>query len=346
MARVKDEQLFMLIKNFMTVYLPVQRRCSANTVKAYRTTWNQFLKYISDTKGIRLTQISVKLIDYKTVNDYLLWLTEEKKVSPATRNNRLAAIRAFLEYAAACQPEYISLLAEVSTIKIQKMEVFLKIDYMSEEAVKAILQSPDITTKRGLQDQFLMILLYDTGARIQEMMDIKLCDLRMGTTPSVTLHGKGDKVRVVPLMRDTVQHLKNYLKVFHDQVPISADEYLFYVIRKGMKYQMNDDTARIRIKKYASRAREVCPEVPENIHPHLWRHSRAMHLYQRGMPLETVSQWLGHSSTTTTLIYAYADTEAKRRAIERAVGSDAAPDVISEPYTVSDEELLKKLYGL
>ena len=109
---------------------------------------------------------------------------------------------------------------------------------------------------------------------------------------------------------------------------------------------MCDDTARLRLQKYVHRAREKCKDVPDNVHPHLWRHSRAMHLYQHGMDLTLVSQWLGHSQLDTTLIYAHADTEHKRKAIEIAMsgsGSDSSKLVV---YTVSDEEILKKLYGL
>lgn len=214
---------------------------------------------------------------------------------------------------------------------------------MSEAAVKALLEAPDTSTKMGLRDQFLMI--YDTGARNQEALDVKICDLRIDKTPTVTLHGKGDKIRVVPLMKDTVKHLHNYMAVFHKGETWLSSEWLFYVERKGTRSAMCDDTARLRIQKYAELAREVCPDVPERVHPHLWRHTRAMHLSQHGMDLTLISQWLGHKQVETTLIYAYADTEAKRKAIEKAMGAEF-PDTEPVNYTVSDEETLKRLYGL
>ena len=104
-------------------------------------------------------------------------------------------------------------------------------------------------------------------------------------------------------------------------------------------------TARLRIQKYAELARETCPDVPERVHPHLWSHTRAMHLYQHGMDLTMISQWLGHKQVETMLIYAYADTEAKRKAIEKAMGAGLA-DAKSVNYTVSDEDMLRRLYGL
>lgn len=215
MGKVKDEQLFCLLRDFLLIYLPNQRHSSRNTVKAYRTAWNQFLKYISEHKKIPMMSVTFEMISYEMVMAYLDWLSQEKCAGSSTRNNRLAAIRAFITYASACRPEYISLSSELTAIKIQKKERFHEVDYMSEAAVKALLETPDTNTRMGLRDQFLMIFLYDTGARIQEALDVKICDLRIDKTPTVTLHGKGGKIRVVPLMKDTVEHLKNYMGVFH-----------------------------------------------------------------------------------------------------------------------------------
>lgn len=113
----------------------------------------------------------------------------------------------------------------------------------------------------------MMIFLYDTGARIQEVLDIKLCDIRMDKTPTVTLHGKGKKIRSVPLMKDTVSHLLNYMEVFHKGKPWLSTDWLFYVECRGICGTMCDDTARLQIQKYANVAREKCPDVPENVHP-------------------------------------------------------------------------------
>lgn len=234
MGKVKDEQMFTLLRNFLLIYLPNQRRASTNTVKAYRTAWNQLLKYISGQKKIPMMSVTFEMINYESVNSYLDWLTKEKKAGSATRNNRLAAIRAFISYASACRPEYISLASELSAIKIQKKERFAKIDYMTEAAVKALLEQPDTKTKIGLRDQFLMIFLYDTGLRIQEVLDVKICDIRVDRTPTVTLHGKGKKTRIVPLMKDTVKYLQNYMEIFHPGETWLSSEWLFYVERKGI----------------------------------------------------------------------------------------------------------------
>lgn len=345
-GHVKDERLFLLIKNFLLTYLPTQRNSSENTITVYRTALNQFLQFVSAQKHIPITSITFDLFSFDMVNAYLDNLTTEKGLSPATRNNRLAALRAFVSYASACYPEYIALASKLSAIKVQKDDPFAKIAYMSEDAIHAILEQPDMSTKIGIRDQFMMILLYDTGARIQELLDIRICDIKLGQSPQVILHGKGNKVRTVPLMKDTVVHLNNYMYAFHNGEPCTSTQLLFYVVRNGNKTPVCDDTVRLRMQKCAEAARCECLEVPARVHPHLWRHSRAMHLYQHGMNLTLISQWLGHANLETTLIYAYADTEHKRDAIEKAMGKNAAHGIEPTKYTVTDEELLKRLYGL
>ena len=125
-----------------------------------------------------------------------------------------------------------------------------------------------------------------------------------------------------------------------------SEKALFYVERMGQRLPICDDTVRLRIQKYADAAGEKCRDIPEKIYPHLWSHTRAMHLYQHGMDLTLISQWLGHASLDTILVYAHADTEAKRKAIEKAMGTGAEDQESSSNHTADDEELLKQLYGL
>ena len=346
MGKVKDAQLFMLIRNFLEIYLPTYRHAGENTVKSYRTGLNQYLDYVSSKKQISRFAVTGAMFSYDMVTEYLHWLSVDRKVSSATCNNRLAVIRAFISYASACKPEYIDLKSRLSQIKGKKNDQFGKVDYMSEAAVKALMEAPDVSTTAGLTDQFMMVMLYDTGARIQEILSLLLCDLKIDKTPTAIIHGKGGKTRIVPLMPETVKHLKKYLSVLHPDEHMHSESYLFFTRHKGQKVQMCDDTARYRIQRYAAAAKENCPDVPDNPHPHMWRHTRAMHLYQHGMDLERISQWLGHSQLETTLIYAHSDTEDKRKAIAAALGDGVTGQLNNAPYTVDDEEILRKLYGL
>lgn len=343
MGKVKDELLFTLLRNFFTIYLPDRRKLSPNTIRSYRTTWNQLLDFVSSEKNISVLSVTLKHLDREMIENYL---HRSASKSDATYNNRLAAIKSFFSYASACNPEYISRLNEISLIKSRKQDLFAKVEYMSEEAVRALLEAPDVTTMAGVRDQFFMILMYDTGARIQEMLGLRVCDIKRGNTPTAVLHGKGNKTRVVPLMTKTVSHLEHYLRLFHPEESEFSTELLFYSVRKNVKTAVCDDTMSIRIQRYADEARIHCPDIPLRVHHHMWRHTRAMHLYQHGMDLTLISQWLGHEHLETTLVYAHADTEAKRAAIERAMEGNKVSADSGTRYTIDDEATIRHLYGL
>jgi site-specific recombinase XerD len=161
----------------------------------------------------------------------------------------------------------------------------------------------------------------------------------------VHLTGKGNKKRIVPVMAKTMEHFQNYVTLYHPGD--SSDRYLFYIVRNGIVQQMSDDNVARFMKKYGNAAKEICTEVPDNVHPHLFRHSRSIHLYRAGMPLALLSEWLGHAQLETTMIYAYADTEMKRDAIQKATGNHN-PLMSSDqtPCWKGDNEIIRKLYGL
>lgn len=193
-----------------------------------------------------------------------------------------------------------------------------------------------------------MVLLYDTAARVQELLNIRICDIHLGKATTIILHGKGSKVRTVPLMQKTIEHFRNYKMLYHPTADAYSNEHLFYSVRHGQKHRMCENNVRKLVTYYGVSARKVCPEVPENVHPHLFRHSRSMHLYQRGMDLTLISQWLGHAQLDTSLVYAHADTEQKRKAIETSTPPDSPLKQELDPrrFTLDDDMVIKKLYGL
>ena len=348
MAGIADVTLFSLVHDFFRIYLPDMRHSSPHTIRAYQTSLELLFDFVKNKKKISLSEITFEMIDHSMLSSFLDWLEHERGCSVSTRNHRLMCISAFYAYAAKMEPTTVIHQAELCKVPRKKPDKPEIIEYMSESAVKAILAQPDTSTPKGLRDQFLMIFLYDTAARIQETLDIRLADIRPGKTPTVILRGKGSKVRTVPLMEKTVEHFQNYSKVFHPGESAHSEQYLFYVLRCGQKNRMCEDNARRMIFAYGEDAKKICAEVPDNVHPHLWRHSRAMHLYQRGMDLTLVSQWLGHARLDTTIIYARADTEQKRRAIAEATPPDSPlkEKLNAERFTVNDEDVLKQLYGL
>lgn len=347
MARVTDQTLFQLIHDFLKVYMPLHRCTSPNTIKAYRTSLELLLDFTKQQKNVSLAEVTFEMLNCQMITDFLNHLECSRGCSIATRNQRLACIRSFFRYASSMEPTTV--VYQIALKKIpQKKAVAAVPKFMSEAAVKALLEQPDTSTAKGLRDQFFMILIYDTAARVGEILNLRVKDIHTGATPTATLYGKGSKVRTVPLMKKTMEHFRSYIRVFHPDANCFSEEYLFYVVRDGQKRQMSDDNIQKFMKAYGLSARQICSEVPDNVHPHLWRHSRAMHLYQHGMDLTLISQWLGHAQLDTTLIYSHADTEQKRKAIEQSM--DSNNPLVGKGallrYQVDDEEVLKKLYGL
>lgn len=344
----KLNPLFALVRDYLTHYLPRERKCSPNTIRSYQKSLELLLDYVKEQKGIPLSKVKFEMIDRIMLSSFLDHLERDRGCSTSTRNHRLHSIRAFYAYAAENNITTIAFYDEITKVDSAKVPEKL-VEHMSEDAVNTVINQTDTTTRKGLRDMFLMLFLYKTGARIQEALDVKLRDLQFGKTPCVTLCGKPNgKLRIVPLRENTAQHLKEYINAFHANEGIYSDAPLFYTIRGGIKKRMTEDNARDFIRKYGISARKVCAEVPESVYPHLFRHSCAMSLYRSGVHLTLISEWLGHANFETTLIYAHADTEIKRKAIEKAIPKDTqlGEHINTDRYKVDDEEILKELCGL
>ena len=342
----ESKAFFQMIREFLTVYLPKQKAVSPNTIRSYKSAINMYLDYASQKLGINLGSFGFHLSTRELLESFLDFLEYEKHCSVASRNQRLAAIRRFFRYASERDPVTVSCYHEIASIPIKK-EPDHEIEFFSEKALEAILAMPDVTVKKGIRNLVFMILLYDSGARLQEILDIKLQDLHItGEERYVVVTGKGNKTRLVPLMQKTVKHLKKYIKIFHSGS--AGTEYLFYVDRKGVRNQMSQDNVSKFIKQYGESAKKICSEVPDHLYVHMFRHSRAMHLYRNGMPMPLLSEWLGHAQMETTIkYYANADIKMKQDAIEKAT-SDLNPvlsNVIGFTFE-NDDEIIKKLYGL
>lgn len=347
MSRVIDTTLFGLFHDYFKVYLPKQRHCSEHTIRAYRYTMDTLLEFVKTEKNVELPQITFEMIDSNMLSAYLDNI-EQNGCGISTRNHRLKCIRAFYDYAAKFNPTTVIYFAEIQKVPNKKTVKSESVDYMNEAAVRALLEQPNTITRKGFRDYVLMLLMYDSAARLQETLDIRLCDIKFGATPAVMLNGKGSKIRTVPIMKQTAEQCAQYIKMFHPNEPAYSEQYLFYSVIHGQKNPLNDSTVRKLLYAYGDAAKTHCPSIQYRVHPHLLRHSRAMHLYQHGMDLALISQWLGHAQFETTLIYAHADTEQKRRAIEKATAPDSPLKTVlnSERFTVSNDDTIKKLYGL
>lgn len=349
MMKIKDERLFKLIRDYLLVYLPEQKCCSKDTISAYRESLNKLLDYITKERNIPLEDITFSLLNHQMIAEFLNWLEMDRKCCISTRNHRLSYIRSFFKYSGHMDPMLLIYYNDLLKIPLKKDMKLKVLEFMSEEALKAVLSQPNTLTKNGIRDLFFMVLMYDTAARDREMLELKVKDFSSEPkTPCVYLTGKGNKKRVVPVMKKTVEHFNKYISIFHRTQEYDSNQYLFYTIRHGLKQQMSDDNVARFMNNYGLSAKVICKDVPSKVHPHMFRRTRAMHLYRAGMPLALLSEWLGHENLETTLIYAYADTEMKREAIKKATG-DNNPLNSNDKLQLSwknDDEILRQLYGL
>lgn len=332
---------FGLVRSWLTVHLPRARRLSPHTIRSYKTTLTTLLDYLRETQGLTLAEISFDVIDHAAITGFSLWLTETRHLAPSSVNQRLAAIKSFLSYCAAEDPALVAIWLNIKQVRAMRASAPAP-DALSMATMDALIRAPGQHTHRGVRDTTLILLMFDTAARVQETLDLTPADI--GTAPGrgqVTLTGKGRKTRTVPIMDKTGRHLDQYLHAFHPGTP-DADAPLFYTIRGGLRQRMSQDNVSYLLNKHADTARHSCREVPERIHAHQLRHARAMQMLRAGVPLPHIKEFLGHANIATTSIYASADNQMVREALQKA-GSNA-PDLA--PVWKGDDDLILQLAGL
>ena len=321
------------LTDFFSAYLTAQKNVSKNTIYSYRDAFKLLFKYCQEVKGIAIERITIDLLTAGLIKDFLDWLEHERKCSISTRNQRLASIHSFFRYIQGEAPAGIHHFQKVISISIKKAGKKV-IGHLSPDAMKLILEQPDKNSSKGRRDLTLLSVLYDTGARVQELIDIKVIDLVLDSPPVISLTGKGNKMRRVPLMKNVVTLLQRYLserdlnKQWKNQYPLFINNQHNKLTKEGVAYILG---------KYVKMASEKSQVVPKRVSPHVLRHSKAMHLLQAGVNLIYIRDFLGHVDLKTTEIYARTDTETKRKAIEKAY-----PDIITGqlPAWNKDKELL------
>ena len=300
-----------------------------------------FLRYCNDVQGISPQKLTLQHIEHHLIEDFLLWLEHERNCSSSTRNNRLAAIHAFYRYLQYELPHLLSRCQEILAVPYKKTQKKV-MSYLTLDGVKALLEQPDISTASGRRDLAMLSLLYDTGARVQELVDLRMEDVRLSSPTVVRLTGKGRKARLVPIMKPTENLLRQYLSehdkdyAVHGGYPLFCNHVGKKLTRAGVTYILD---------KYLAQAKNVGEtSLPDSISPHCLRHSKAMHLLQSGVNLVYIRDLLGHADISSTEIYARADEHFKRKALEQAYPS---PTPVSETTAwQKDDDLLDWLKNL
>ena len=337
---MKETDFARYLTQFLTVYLPGHLGSKKNTLLSYRDSFSLLLKYCRDVENYAPEKLMITQIDRELVLRFLKWLEEERHCKITTRNQRLAVIHSFFSFLMVEAPQYMEQCQKVLSIPMKKADK-PPLMYLPLDAVKGLLEQPDRNTSHGRRDAVLLSLLYDTGARVQELVDLKVCDINLNDTVTIVLTGKGGKSRIVPVMKPTGELLRQYIEGNGLSHPARSRNPLFTnrgnhpLTRAGVTYIL---------KKYAAQAQGIgVKDISEEITPHWLRHSKAMHLLQSGVNLIYIRDLLGHSNVSTTEIYARADETMKRKALLEAYESPSEEQL---PTWKKDKDLLDWLKSL
>ena len=297
---------------FFSHYLPVQRGLSFNTIAAYRDAIRLLLCYVADHLKKPVDVLDIEDITEVVVLGFLDHIQQQRGCSGKTRNARLAAIRSLFAFIARQQPELLVQCRQIRAIPLKRTGP-VRVDYLEEIELQALMDAVDLNTRTGVRDRALLLLLYNTGARVSEVVALSLNHLRLSGSTQVDLQGKGNKHRACPLWSETVVALKDYLQQRRPNQPETQALFLnangVPITRFGIRYI---------IGKYAAIAAHQCPSIKtKTVTPHTLRHTTAMHLLRSGNDINMVSYWLGHADINTTHIYLEIDMEMKRKMIEK-----------------------------
>jgi site-specific recombinase XerD len=304
------------LSKFLAEYLPHERNMSPNTLASYRDTFVQFINYMKDVKGIKVEKLTLDELTCECVVEFLYWVEQVRGCGKATRNYRLAAIHSFINYLQYEEIKQLEQWQKILSIKSLKTER-KAINYLTTDGIKALLEQPDTATATGRRNLALLSLMYDTGARVQEIIDLTPESLRIESKPyTIRILGKGRKMRIVPLLEEQVGLLKLYMtenKLFENH---RLKQPLFFNVRNE---KLTRAGVTYILKTYANLAKKEHPEwIPDVVSCHSLRHSKSMHLLQAGVNIVYLRDLLGHVSIQTTDVYARADSKLKREALEKA----------------------------
>lgn len=344
MKRIKDATFFEGIRDFLGTYLPKVKNASPHTVASYRTTLSQYVSYLQQSLNYSIYDMDTTLVCQTNIVGFLHWCETDRGNGTATRNNRLSALKTFFSYLLQYKDASLSVSANaIADIHKKQEEDTGPHEYLSQNQVRILFGLPKRNTLFGLRDLMLMSLLYDSACRIDEILSLKLGNIRYSDgLCCINVTGKGRKTRNLPLGKTVEGLIREYSAVFHKEK--NRDDFMFYVKRDNIRREMSQDNTSRILDKYETQAKAIDPAFPR-LHAHLFRHTRSQHWYDAGMNLEQIALLLGHSQLTTSLVYTFFNVGRKREAIERATGGEE-PLFLSEKPLVLDEDTIKKLYGL
>ena len=296
-----------LVQSFLTSYIIGECNYSKDTKSSYSTTFYLLVKFMNEVKNIKANKIEIEIINKELIIQFLDWLETNRNVSISTRNQRLACIKSFYKYVQTNEPDLFESCSRILSIKNKKVPNNM-ISYFSEDEIKIMINY--LNECKELKKLTMICVIYETGARVSEFINIRLCDLNLSENASITLYGKGNKTRIVPISQELVKLINKYLKEIYINY---GGDYLFY-----SNYKKN--YSRYSINKIVTNLVDILKSkyqnyFKENYHPHSFRHAKATHLYNNETPILYIKDFLGHKSITSTEIYATPDTKKQREEI-------------------------------
>lgn len=332
---MKNKLLFFeYVSQYLNVYCLKQTSKSIHTIESYRDNLTTFRKFILEVKNKKIKQFYMDDCSKELILEYVEYLRKINRTN-STINHHISAIKGYLYYVADIKIEFQGLALSISHIPTFRQPKIEK-ECLNDTALKLMFEAPK-KNKIGIRNITIMVLLYETAMRVSEIINLKLSDLYLNVKePYCLVHGKGDKERIVGLSSLAISHIKNQISIYHRN---NECEYLFFTSIKGNNNKLSTSTIETFLQKYADQVRETYKDIPIKVYPHMFRRTRATHLYQDGVPLELVSRMLGHSQIDTTKIYAKPSIEMLRKAIENNDDSNIKPEW-------DDEDEVAMIFGL
>ena len=300
------------IRSFFEDHLMCRRNLAQNSIWSYRDALKLLLQFVTQRVGKTTSVLEVTDIDEQVVLDFLTYLRKERGNSIQTCNQRLTTLRSLFEYIAMREPLVIEHCKRITAIPLKRGALLPQISYLTKDEVLALIDAVDQNTWEGERDYVLLLYMYNTGSRVQEVVDVRMSWFSLHPPAKVEIVGKGAKSRICPLWNNTAKALDCYLKQ-RSRLPRQTDH--VFVNRSAMP--LSRSGIAYIIKTYAQKASHTVMSLRDkHVTPHVLRHTTAMHLLQSGVEMNVIKSWLGHASVATTYRYVEIDLEMKARALQ------------------------------
>lgn len=340
---LKEDLFFSMTWDYLNIFLPVQHRDSPETAKSYEDGLSIFRRYVTDELSIPMDKFHFHDLTYDFILDYREFLTL-KGYKPNTVNHRLAVISAYIKYAASRRVSLTQIYMNIAEVPYVTVPSRIREIIEDDQTIKSYLSAPG-TSRTGIRDQMILVILYDTAMRVDELLGLNLSDVNIDADePYVRVCGKGDKERVIALSEKMIPLIRQYVNLFHRDQRKRSTPFIYTKIKGDIGRMSTRNVERI-VQKYADKIRQDHPGIPKRVYPHMLRRTRASGWYRAGVPIETIAVILGHADAKTTR-KSYASPSIEMLKEQMAMGIQVEPLVSEEKPLWENDAELARLCGI